>query len=68
MLDPVGAGDALLAYATVSHLLTGNEVVASIIGTIVAGLECEYEGNIQITADDVAERLRQLEKEASMTP
>lgn len=68
VLDPVGAGDALLAYATVSHLLTGNEVVSSIIGTIAAGLECEYEGNIQITADDVAERLRQLEKEASMTP
>jgi rfaE bifunctional protein kinase chain/domain/rfaE bifunctional protein nucleotidyltransferase chain/domain len=68
VLDPVGAGDALLAYSTVSHLLTGNEVVASIIGTIAAGLECEYEGNIQITTDRVTERLHQLEKEASMTP
>ena len=68
VLDPVGAGDALLAYSTVSHLLTGNEVVASIIGTIAAGLECEYEGNIQITTEDVSERLRLLEKEASMTP
>lgn len=67
VLDPVGAGDALLAYSTVSHLLTGNEVVASIIGVIAAGLECEYEGNIQVTVGDVSERLGLLEKEASMT-
>ena len=62
ILDPVGSGDALLAYATVTQLATGNEVIASIIGSVAAGIECEFEGNIPVTPDRVRARLSELEK------
>lgn len=62
IVDPVGSGDALLAYATLTQVATGSEVVASIIGTIAAGLECEFEGNIPVTPDLVRARLSELEK------
>lgn len=62
IVDPVGSGDALLAYATLSQVKTGNDVVASIIGTVAAGLECEFEGNIPVTPDLVIGRLDELEK------
>ena len=59
--DPVGAGDALLAYATLTQVATGNEVISSIIGAIAAGIECEFDGNVPITPDLIWIRLRQLE-------
>ena len=64
ILDPVGAGDALLAYATLTQISTGNEAIASIIGTIAAGLECEFEGNVPISPDLVRSRLSELEEAA----
>ena len=39
--DAVGAGDALLAYATLSMLATENPVIATIFGSIAAAVECE---------------------------
>ena len=62
IVDPVGSGDALLAYATLSQVATGNEVVASIIGAVAAGLECEIEGNVPISPDLVRRRIEELEK------
>lgn len=59
--DPVGSGDALLAYATLTQVSTRNEAISSIIGTIAAGLECEFEGNIPVAPDLVSKRLRELE-------
>jgi sugar/nucleoside kinase (ribokinase family) len=59
--DPVGAGDALLAYATLTQVATGNEAISSIIGTIAAGIECEFEGNVPVTPDLISRRLRELE-------
>ncbi|MCC7168595.1 MAG: hypothetical protein IT565_13600, partial [Rhodospirillales bacterium] len=64
VLDPVGAGDALLAYATLAMLAGGSEAEASILGSIAAALECEMDGNIPITAELVLERLASLEKQA----
>lgn len=60
--DPVGAGDALLAYATLSKLVNSNEVISTIIGNIAAGIECEKDGNIPITPNDVINRLNQLKE------
>jgi rfaE bifunctional protein kinase chain/domain len=59
--DPVGAGDALLAYATLTQVATGNEAISSIIGTIAAGIECEFEGNVPVSPELVSRRLRELE-------
>ena len=37
VVDPVGAGDALLAYATLSLRASGSPVIASILATMAAG-------------------------------
>jgi rfaE bifunctional protein kinase chain/domain len=64
VVDAVGAGDALLAYATLSMLVTKNPVIATIIGSIAAALEVEADGNIPITQDKVLERIAAVEAEA----
>ncbi|MBM3556470.1 MAG: adenylyltransferase/cytidyltransferase family protein, partial [Alphaproteobacteria bacterium] len=39
VVDAVGAGDSLLAYATLAMIATGNEVIASVLGSFAAGIE-----------------------------
>jgi rfaE bifunctional protein kinase chain/domain/rfaE bifunctional protein nucleotidyltransferase chain/domain len=65
VVDAVGSGDALLAYATLALRSTGNEVVASVLGSVAAAIECGYEGNIPVTLDDLREKLATLEKLAN---
>jgi rfaE bifunctional protein kinase chain/domain/rfaE bifunctional protein nucleotidyltransferase chain/domain len=67
ILDPVGSGDALLAYATLTQLATNNEAISSIVGSIAAGLECEFEGNIPITPDLITKRIKELETASDFT-
>ena len=62
--DAVGAGDALMSYATLAMLATGNEVIASILGSIAAGVECDHDGNIPVTPDLVRKRIDGLERQA----
>jgi len=62
IIDPVGSGDALLAYSTIVHLKTNNEVLSSIIGTIAAGLACQKEGNGTITPAEIISYVNKLEK------
>jgi rfaE bifunctional protein kinase chain/domain len=65
VIDPVGAGDALLAYASLAMVAgQGNEVIASILGCIAAGLECEYDGNKVVTPRAVEERLAKVASHA----
>jgi len=64
VVDAVGAGDALLAYASLSMVASGgNEAVASILGNIAAGIECEFDANIEITPDMVQKRLDKVERQ-----
>ena len=62
LVDAVGAGDALLAYATVALRVTDNPVIASILGTVAASLACERDGNEPINPADVHKRLNHIEK------
>lgn len=62
LVDPVGAGDALLAYATLTFLATKNPVLASILGSIAASVECEKDGNIPVTPEDILQKINVLEK------
>ncbi len=55
--DAVGAGDALLAYATLMMLKTKSLPQAVIVGSVAAALECEYDGNKPIENSAVIERL-----------
>ena len=63
--DAVGAGDALLAYATLSLYATKSPVIASILGSMAAAVACEQEGNVPISTERVAEMLNTAEKQAN---
>lgn len=60
LVDAVGAGDALLAYASLSLFTSKSVVISSIIGSVAAACECEKDGNIVISPDEVLERLEQI--------
>jgi rfaE bifunctional protein kinase chain/domain len=63
--DAVGSGDALLAYATLVEVATGNFLIASIIGAFAAAVECEHDGNVPVTPADVLKKLNRVERSAS---
>ena len=63
LVDPVGAGDALLAYATLTMLASRNETQATILGTIAAACGCEVDGNVPVTPDQVHARLDKVERQ-----
>jgi rfaE bifunctional protein kinase chain/domain/rfaE bifunctional protein nucleotidyltransferase chain/domain len=65
LIDPVGAGDAFLAYSTLAYTVSKSEVVATIIGTIAAGIACEQEGNIEINVEKVKERINKIRQSLS---
>jgi rfaE bifunctional protein kinase chain/domain len=66
LVDAVGAGDALLAYATLSLAATGCPVVASILGSIAAALACEQDGNTPIGPEAVLAKMDVIERNAEM--
>jgi cytidyltransferase-like protein len=63
LVDAVGAGDALLAYATLGMLVSGSPAQATILGSIAAACECEKDGNIPIGPLDVQAKLEAAERQ-----
>ena len=67
-IDPVGAGDAMLAYATLAMLVgernAASDVIAVIIGSCASAVECEREGNVAVGRDDVRARIDAIERSA----
>jgi bifunctional ADP-heptose synthase (sugar kinase/adenylyltransferase) len=61
-VDPVGAGDALLAYAALAMVATRNEAVASILGSFAAGIECQCDGNVPVTQQDLLGKIDRVER------
>ena len=62
MVDPVGAGDALIAYATLSMVVSKNHAISSIISSIAASLACERERNVPIKIKEMLDRINEIEK------
>jgi rfaE bifunctional protein nucleotidyltransferase chain/domain len=60
IVDAVGAGDALLAYASLAWHHKSGPVIATLIGIAAASLECEKEGNHPLTRDEVLARLNSV--------
>ncbi len=60
--DSIGAGDALLAYSTLSMISTGSLIISSIIGSMAAAIQCEYLGNITVTPEQVLEKINSFEE------
>ena len=64
VVDPLGAGDALLSYATLSLAATNSPVIASILGSMAAAAACEQDGNNPVAPDAVLKKLDAVEKRA----
>jgi rfaE bifunctional protein kinase chain/domain/rfaE bifunctional protein nucleotidyltransferase chain/domain len=67
LIDPIGAGDALLAYASLALVATGNVVVASILGSIAAAVACQRNGNLPVSPQEVSEKIDALERRATFS-
>ncbi len=65
VVDAVGAGDALLAYATLASLVSDSPAVAAILGSIAAACECEIDGNVPVSPADILAKLEKAEKQAN---
>jgi sugar/nucleoside kinase (ribokinase family) len=68
VVDPVGSGDALLAYATLAMVVAKNPLIASILGSVAAAMACERDGNNPIGPEQVLDRLDRVEKQTLMQP
>lgn len=68
VVDPVGAGDALLAYATLAMVTTANPVIATVLGSLAAAVECASDGNTPVTRDRVIALLDRLETYFNQEP
>ncbi len=60
--DAVGAGDALLSAATLSLLSTKSLVIASILGSIAAACECEFDGNVVIKKSQILDKITYIKQ------
>ena len=60
-IDPVGAGDALISYATLTMLATNSLLMSSIIGSFAAAIACEKNGNIPVTLDELIKKIDNVE-------
>ena len=60
-VDPVGCGDALIAYASLAMYVSKNPLIASILGSVSAALLSLINGNTPIIKLDVEKKLLQLE-------
>jgi bifunctional ADP-heptose synthase (sugar kinase/adenylyltransferase) len=65
VVDAVGAGDALLAYATLALLGTKSDTIATILGAMAAACECECDGNLPITPEDVRAKIDRVERQTN---
>jgi rfaE bifunctional protein kinase chain/domain len=62
VVDPVGAGDALLAYSTLALVTTQSPVIASILGSLAAAVACERDGNNPVSPEVLCDKLVAVEK------
>ena len=56
-IDPVGCGDALIAYASLSLYTSKNPVISSIVGSISASIMARINGNSPINKKSVREKI-----------
>ena len=62
VVDAVGAGDALLAYSSLSLFSSKSLPLAAIIGSIAAACECEIDGNIPIKVEKIIEKINSIKE------
>ncbi len=63
VVDPVGSGDALLAYSSLVLKKSKSLIKSSIIGSFAAACECETEGNIPVTYKNIVDKIKEVQKD-----
>ena len=58
--DGIGAGDALLAAATLGFIASKNIVIASILGSVAASMACENQGNKSIDTKELIHKIKDI--------
>lgn len=61
VVDPVGAGDAFLAYAALSLLARGCLATAAVLGSFAAAVECGHDGNVPVEPNQVVAKIDEAE-------
>ena len=61
IIDAVGAGDALLAYSSLTLFSTKSLLLASLLGSLAAACECEKDGNITVKPDEIIKKINGIE-------
>jgi len=67
LVDPVGAGDALLAYSSVVLKHTKSALTSAIVGSIAASIACEKIGNTPVNIDEILGRLKMIEQKMNLS-
>ena len=62
VIDPVGSGDALLAYSSLSMIVSNSIAISSILGLLAASCACEVDGNIAVTSKDILTKIKEIQK------
>lgn len=65
IVDAVGSGDALLAYAALALYSSDKPLIASVLGSLAAAVECEHEGNVPVSPKNVIAKLERFERLAN---
>ncbi len=62
LVDGIGAGDALLAAATLVYRKTGDIFTAALAGNLAAAIACETEGNVPVSVDKIREKIEAIRR------
>jgi rfaE bifunctional protein kinase chain/domain/rfaE bifunctional protein nucleotidyltransferase chain/domain len=62
IVDAVGSGDALLAYSSLTLVVNDNLSIASLMGSLAAGVACTHNGNVPVTFQDVKKEILSLKE------
>lgn len=66
-IDPLGAGDALLAVASLTLAAGGSLQAAALLGSMAAAVEVQSIGNVPITIERLADAIAQRDIELTAT-
>ena len=62
-VDPIGCGDALIAYASLGLYISKNPLIASVLGSISASIVSKINGNLPVSKKQVQKKLDQIQDE-----
>jgi bifunctional ADP-heptose synthase (sugar kinase/adenylyltransferase) len=65
-VDPLGAGDALLAVASLTLAVGGSLQAAALLGSLAAAVEVQSIGNVPITNEQLSEAIASREYQPAM--